>query len=242
MYYINKIVWFCISPFNIGLALIFISWFMLWRQNRHRSLKLSLTIFIIAIAWLIIWSLPITAYLLGHGIERRFVEKEKFDAPKADVAIDFGGSLVRSWYASEVYKCGKVNAVIPSAEKIEDVDVPLIRDLGVFEADIWIENNARNTEENVKYSREKCLEMTGNTKVTVLVVSSAVHIPRCMLMMAKYWPEAKAIACPCDFQTTRTFEDGWKWTLLVPSLSSYLASESFLHEYIGYFGYKYFRK
>ena len=268
MYWINKIIWFCINPLNIGVGLVLLGYVLerFEKFERFEKLrKIGRWAVVFAIGWLVVWSMPITAYVLGWGIERQFVEVEPKDAPQGDVAVDFGGSFMRSWYAAELVKCGKVKAVIPSAENIDRVDVPLIRDLGVSDAQLLIENEARNTEENVKNAKRiwesRSFESKSNKgglnsnihcststfdfdsqRPKVLVVSSAVHVPRCMLMMAKYWPEAEAIACPCDFQTTRTFEKGWKWSLLRPSLYSYIAAEAYLHEYIGYFGYKWLRK
>lgn len=255
MYYVNKLAWFILSPMTIILVMLGCGVWMLWRAGNadgkeRRAIRALGAGFVLAsmVVWAVL-SMPITAYVLGNGFERRYQEVDASDAPVGDVAIDFGGSPMRAWYAAELIKAGKAKWLIPSSENTMDVDVPLMHDLGVKDDLLLIDDRARNTEENVKFSKkvfEDSVTMGlslpfSNRAVRVLVVTSAVHMPRCMLMMEKYWPEAEAIPVACDFQTTKTFENGWRCGLFKPNMTSFMLSEAFVHEYIGYAYYKWLR-
>lgn len=242
MYHLNKLFWFLLNPLTIATIVVIVGLRLTYGSRR----KIGWWLVGMAVCGLMVLSMPITAHLLGWGIERNYQELSAKDFPgRGDVVLDLGGSWVRSWYAAELVKAGKAKAVIPSANNIKNQDVPLIRDLGVPENAIWVEDQARNTEENIKFAKrilgDRSQELGVRERVRVLLVTSAVHMPRAMLTMRKYWPEADVVPAPCDFMTTKTFERGWSWQLFKPSLTTYMASEAFLHEYVGFLYYLWLR-
>jgi len=241
LYYLHKLFWLLANPLSLVLATVVVG--IVLTYGRHRKLGWGLVF--LAVVVLSVFSMPITAHVLGHQLEGRYQEVSAKAFPHhGDVVLDLGGSIFRSWYAAELVKAGKAPTLIPSAENIRRQDVPLIRDLGVAESALWIESKARNTEENIKLSRQLYLSRVPLAKPhpKVLLVTSAVHMPRSCLLMEKYWPEAETIPAPTDFQTMRTFENGWSAKLFQPQLSIYVNSEAFLHEYLGYAYYKWLRK
>ena len=197
-----------------------------------------------ALVYFFIVSLPITSYLLGHAIERNYQEVPAAEMPDGDVVLNFGNYYERSWYAAELVKAGKAKIMIASGRGMSGESARLMRDLGVGSEFLVIENEARNTEENVKLSRElaqKDLRLATILHPRVLVVTSAAHMPRCMLLMKRFWPEAEAIPSPCNFISNEIYSHGFHWGLLKPKVSALADFESFFHEVVGWVYYRCFR-
>ena len=225
----------------LGMVALAVGLFLL--RIRKRFVGRLLVVLSIVYFWII--AMPITAYLLGHGIERHYTKVPPKDMPECDVAVCFGGYYARAWYAAELVKAGKAKVLIASGRGMSKSDAPLISDLGVGEDRLIIEDEARNTEENVKFSK-KVAEARGlegkSGRLKVLVVSTSVHMPRCMLSMQKYWPEAEAVAAPSDFPAAIIMSSGFNWSMLLPSIQSVIDFEAYYHEYVGWVYYRYFRR
>lgn len=240
-YWINKTVWFLTSPLDVGLVLLVCGW---WIVNGQRNLAhWGRRAALLGALLILVFSLPITGHILGYGLECNYEERDPKDVPEGDVALDLGGSWQRAWYAAELVKAGKAKTLIASGVGIEREDAVLIRNLGVTEDQLIIDGAARNTEENVKNAREiieqsNNLNNPSNRTTRVLVVTTAVHMPRSLLLMQKYWPEAKAIPAPTEFIVKRRDAKGINWGHFVPSLCSLEANLAFYHEYLGYAAYR----
>ena len=206
---------------------------------------------------LLLLSLPITGYVLGYGLERNYEERDPKDVPEGDVALDLAGSWQRAWYAAELVKAKRVKWLITSGVGVDRLDAKLIRDLGVKEPTLILDVEARNTEENIKNARrvfgEWCLPCdqspatshqspVTNHQPRVLVVTTAVHMPRSMLLMRKYWPEAQAIPAPTEFMVKRKDSKGICWDSFVPSLCALECNLAFYHEYLGYMAYRWLKR
>ena len=199
---------------------------------------------------LLLLSLPITGYVLGYGLERNYEERDPKDVPEGDVALDLAGSWQRAWYAAELVKAKRVKWLITSGVGVDRLDAKLIRDLGVKEPTLILAVEARNTEENIKNARrvfgEWCLPdgqpLAASRLPRVLVVTTAVHMPRSMLLMRKYWPEAQAIPAPTEFMVKRKDSKGICWDSFVPSLCALECNLAFYHEYLGYMAYRWLKR
>ena len=75
----------------------------------------------------------------------------------------------------------------------------------------------------------------------VLVVTSAWHMKRTMLMYQKYAPNVEAIPAPCDFENTMAMENVKGWMNLLPDPAAFMYNSVAFHEWLGYWGYKLFR-
>lgn len=237
MYCLNKLLWMLFSPSAIGVVMLAVGLILVWRKRS----RLGWWAVCVALAYFAIISMPISAYWLGKAIEGRYSEIPANEMPCADIVLDFGNYYERSWYAAELVKAGKATALVASGAGITNQNVRLIRDLGVPEDKLIVENEARNTEENVKLSKALVMRderFKGLSNVRVLVVSSAAHMPRCMLMMARHWPEAEAIPAPCNFMSNEIYSHGFHIGLLRPMVSSLADFESFYHEVVGWLYYR----
>lgn len=252
MYLLNKVVWFFASPLNVGLVLTAVGFWLLvggvrlqvssYGARGRRMSKWGKRTMGVGVGIVILLSLPVTSYVLGWGLERNYVERTPQEMPEGDVALDLGGDWHRAWYAAELVKAGKARVLIASGVGIEREDAVLIRNLGVTEDQLIVDGAARNTEENVKFAKRICeSKMKGpgeNQAIRVLVVTTAVHMPRSLLLMKKYWPEAEAIAAPTDFGALNKYSKGVTWESFIPSCESIKWSLAYFHEYLGYVAYR----
>ena len=177
----------------------------------------------------------------------------------------------RAWHAARLWKAGKVPIIIPSNVDAELCDVKLLVDLGVPREAVMLENKAVNSEENAKFVAEilaaassaKAMEARRNAKVTaaqagqaqwacqaertrepsakILLVTSACHMKRSLYMFEKYAPEIECIPAATDYQALPWKDNPFRFRSLLPSIDALSRNNSFIHEYIGYYGYKWFR-
>lgn len=255
MYLLNKIVGGCLNPLVIGLVLIVAGGLCLWRSWR----KTGFGLLIGAVVWLWLWSTPMTYRWMGGALESEWPVVKAEDAPTADAIVLLGGGMGsntnvypyaemwngadRVWHAARLYKAGKAPIVIPTGAGEKESSVPLLLDLGVPEGAIRVEPKARNTEENAMFV-EKILEPrnTQNTRKRVLLVTSAWHMRRSVLMYRKYAPSLEIIPAAADYEAT--VQTGRPFSLkdLWPDATMFYTNSYILKEYIGYWGYRLFRR
>lgn len=167
----------------------------------------------------------------------------------------------RAWHAARLWKAGKAPIIIPSNIGAEFADVKLLVDLGVPRDAVILENKAVNTEENAKFVGEILLGSGGvksggvgelvrggvggstspTSKPTVLLVTSALHMRRAMYMFEKYAPNVNCIPAATNYLALPWKGDSFRWRSLLPSIDAFARNNSFIHEYVGYYGYKWFR-
>lgn len=250
-YWINKAVWFLSNPLDVGVVLIAVGIWLSWhRPSSAFWARLGRWMCRAGAIILLLLSLPITGYVLGYGLERNYEERDPKDVPEGDVALDLAGSWQRAWYAAELVKAKRAKWLITSGVGVDRLDAKLIRDLGVKEPALILDVDARNTEENIKNARRVFGEwylpdgqpLAASRLPRVLVVTTAVHMPRSMLLMRKYWPEAQAIPAPTEFMVKRKDSKGICWDSFVPSLCALECNLAFYHEYLGYMAYRWLKR
>ena len=255
MYLLNKIVGGCLNPLAIGLVLIVAGGLCLWRGWR----KAGFGLLIGAVAWLWLWSTPMMYRWIGGSLESEWPVVKAEDAPTADAIVLLGGGMGantnvypyaemwngadRVWHAARLYKAGKAPLIVPTGRGEQESTVPLLRDLGVPESAIVVENKARNTEENARFV-EKILEPrnTQNTRKRVLLVTSAWHMRRSVLMYRKYAPSLDILPAAADYEATVQTGRPFSVKDLWPDTTMFYANSYILKEYIGYWGYRLFRR
>lgn len=255
MYLLNKIVGGCLNPLVIGLVMVVASGLCLWRNRRNMGLGLLVG----SVAWFWLWSTPVMYRWLGGALESEWPVVKAEDAPKADAIVLMGGGMGsntnvypyaemwngadRVWHAARLYKAGKAPVVIPTGAGERESAVPLLLDLGVPESAIVVEGEARNTEENAKFV-EKMLEPrnTQNTRKTVLLVTSAWHMRRSVLMYRKYAPSLDVIPAATDYEATVNTCRPFKFANLWPDANMLFVNSYIFKEYLGYWGYMILRK
>ena len=281
MYYINKIVGFLVSPIGVAFFGGFLA--LLCAKREHR--RVAKWIGWLTVAWLWLWSTPVMYRWVGLGLEREWPVVLAEDAPKADAIVILGGGMAantnvykyaemwggadRVWHAARLWKSGKAPIVIASGTGEREATVPLLRDFGVAEAAIVVEDKARNTEENAKFvediltqrSREAEEEGDGVKvlgkeravkdkvkvkgdvgRMRVLLVTSAWHMRRSVLMFKKYAPNLEIIPAATDYEGSIRMCREFSFGELLPSADYLSLNSSCFKEHIGYWGYRLLRK
>ena len=255
MYLLNKIVGGCLNPLVIGLVLVIVGGLCLWRSWR----KTGFGLLVGAVAWLWLWSTPMMYRWIGGSLESEWPVVKAEDAPTADAIVLLGGGMGsntnvypyaemwngadRVWHAARLYKAGKAPLIVPTGRGEQESTVPLLRDLGVPESAIVVENKARNTEENARFV-ENILEPrnTQNTRKRVLLVTSAWHMRRSVLMYRKYAPSLEIIPAAADYEATVNTSHPFCFKDIWPDTNALFANSYIFKEYLGYWGYRLFRR
>lgn len=201
-----------IIPLNLCLTLVVIGLVL----GLVRWRKTGLTIALFGAGWLLAWSLPITSLWLGGKLENHYPLPSPNEAPTADAIVVLGGNTANArsnWFepldkttvttrvdaAAELYLAGRAPKVLLSGGALEgDVSEArgmafAIRQLGVPESALILENASRSTYENAFLSAQ---EIQRHNIRSVLLVTSAVHMPRAMAVFRKQGINATAAAVP----------------------------------------------
>ncbi len=248
---IDKILSLCIYPSGFTLLLGFIGAVVLILGNK----KLTLIIWGFGIVYITICSLPIVSHILVDSLENKSTYLKLKVVPQADVIIVFGGVIRREfpgypfpdldsaadriWHAARLYHAKKAPKVIlsggrndwernsPSQAKTMAI---FLKDLGVPENDIILEEKSRNTFENAIYSKKI---MISNKMKNALLVTSALHMPRSKSIMEKI--KVNFITISTDFMIVNNKTEIWD---LLPNASSLNKTTFAMHEWIGIVVYK----
>ena len=113
---------------------------------------------------------------------------------KRNNQIAFGNSSDRLFQTIALYKTGKIKRILISSgsanlikktRKEADLAFNYLKEIGIPDTAILIENQSRNTLENASYSAKLINEKIPNA--SVLVITSAWHIPRAKLIFSKHF-------------------------------------------------------
>ena len=248
---INKIVGFVANPLSIGMLMIAAGLVLvLFRKRKAAVWTLATTL-----TWFWFWSMPIVGGWLALPLEEDYPVMLAEEMPKADAIVLMGGGVWgstnypyaclsegadRAWHAARLWKAGKAPIIIPSNVGAELGDVKLLVDLGVPRDAVILENKAVNTEENAKFVRD-ILAAKNAKGAKVLLVTSACHMRRSLYMFEKYAPEVECIPAATDYQKLPWVDMPFDFRGLLPNINAFANVNSLVHEYIGYYGYKWFR-
>ena len=251
MYYLNKIVWAMVNPLAIGLLLVFAG--IVFACLRRR--KTCVGLLVVAVAWLWCWSTPFVADKLGASLESEIPPAPVEQLPQADVIILLGGGMNaatnvyphpnlcaaadRVWHAARIFKAGKAPLIVPSGTGCDLCEVPFLVDLGVPRAAIRAEAESRNTEENAKFVADL---LKGREHPKVLLVTSAWHMRRALLMYRRYAPDLEIVPAPADYESTISRAKPFAVGDLCPDFYALTVSSTIWKEILGYWWYKIARR
>ena len=249
--FINKCVGVVVNPLFIGMMMM-VAGLVLIRLKRFQAASCTLTL---SFVWFWFWSMSIVGGWLCLSLEKDYPVVLAEDTPKADAIVllgggvggntnypyaDLGPSADRAWHAARLWKARKAPIIIPSNIGAELADIKLLMDLGVPRDAVVLENRAVNTEENAKFVAD-LLAVKNAKNSKILLVTSAYHMRRSLYMFRKYAPELKCIPAATDYGVLPWMNEPFKWRSLLPNIGAFARNNDFIHEYIGYYGYKIFR-
>ncbi len=235
-----------IYPLGTSIVLALISAVFICTQRLRAGASLAMAAFF----WLTLWSLSPVADALSRSLEGQSVDRAIEKVPEADLILVFGGvmkpptmghpyanlgsSADRVWQAARLYHAGKAELVVLSGGRNNwqeressqaAVMASFLRDLGVPDSAIILEERSRNTYENAV----NCAEiMRRRGAKHALLITSALHMPRAKASMATTAMAFTAIAT--DFEVADRHLSARDW---LPNVQALQLSTLALHEWIG---------
>ena len=242
MYILNKIAAAIVNP-TVAAALFVLLGYLMRKR----------LFYILALVWLWFWASTLPLRWFGVPMEGEYPQKLAEEYPASDAIVLLGGGMFgdtnilkyaelqdagdRAWFAGRLYKAGKAPLVVVTGVGSNESDAEFLRDYGVPESAIAVDDDARNTEENAKFTK-KVLEGRGRR---VLLVTSAWHMRRAALMFSKYAPSLDVTPAPADYMFTSGGGRPFEAKDLLPCVENFYRSTTLFRELLGYFGYKIFR-
>lgn len=234
-----------VIPINFAIVLLLLATLLIVLKRR----KHALIIILMASAWTFFWSLPVASIWLGGHLENRFTYNASAHAPTADAIVVLGGHTANSrqnWFddydpnktttrisrGAELYATQRAPLILVSGAALDGGTseaqsmARYLKNEGVPETNILLEEKSYTTRENAIYSAQKLKELKANQ---VLLVTSSLHMARAMASFEKQG--VNVIAAPVAPQITRP-NDSWL-AIWKPNYQSLNASRSIIKEYVG---------
>jgi uncharacterized SAM-binding protein YcdF (DUF218 family) len=232
--------------------LFFIAGAVLFGIGRRRS---GVAVASFAMAWLWVWSMPATSDVLRRSLESRYPHAAAEDVPIADAAVVLGGGFLRDtawpyptasdtvnryWHGARLYHAGRVRKIVLTGggdpeqpEKLTEAQAGAVflKDMGVPEEHILLDNLALNTQQHVG-NVAKLLE--DNELESFLLVTSAVHMRRAEAVFRAGGLQPIPVAT--DFRVES--EPVFRLRRFLPSARYLDSSTDAVHEYVGYWFYR----
>jgi len=174
------------------------------------------------------------------------------------------GSADRAWHGARLYKAGKAPKVFVTTE----ADALFMIDLGVPREAITVNDKARNTEEearliagamkrvqssqtvsslgfSVQSSDDNSKPQTLNTKLErpkVLLVTSAWHMRRALLMYRRYAKDVEVVPAATDYVNMTMFGRPLEFVDFIPDPCMIGQNAYMFKEWLAFYGYYFLRK
>lgn len=213
----------------------------------------GVVLIIVGLAWVLAWSLPVTSLYLGGRLESQHPYKLPRDLPRADVIVIFGGNTQANranWFepyqratavdridlAQALYVAGRAPRILISGSALDgkvseaQMIARLLRQRGIPDSAILLENNSRNTFENARFTD---IIMRGQKLKSALLVTSALHMPRALGSLQKRGIQVTAAGGAPQI----ILPHNNPLALWHPHFRSLEASRTIIKEYLGLFGY-----
>jgi uncharacterized SAM-binding protein YcdF (DUF218 family) len=239
-------------PFGLSLLLLAIASALRRRARWTRALCFS------AFLLLLLFSFGEASQLLLGSLEHQYAPVPIAAVPAAQAIVVLGGDdssgpavpgegpelgkgSGRLLYAARLFRAGKAPLVLFAGGAFPFLTVPtpiseaqasaqLLKEWGVSEQAILLEDQSRNTRENAVNSFP-ILQRRGVSRI--LLVTSAFHMPRASAVFRK--AGFQVIPAPVDFQT---IGDRSLFSRFVPDVDSLSDSQVALKEWLGLFVYR----
>lgn len=255
MVHFNHYIGFLTSPLT-GVSLLFVLWCVLLLLRKRRIASVCVVLGI-AFLWLFssgIMLRVLSAYLFSSEYRNCSIAS----LPDAAVIVVLGGGMGkpagfsthpelfvasdRVWHAARLWNAGKASKIAVSGSSERYAALPYLLDLGIPEDAILVDDKSRNTEENAKLVQELLSNiMPGAGKQKVLLVTSAWHMKRALLMFERYAPDLEIVPAPTDFEAVECINRKITIWDFIPSAETLYRNTYLFKEVVGYWGYLVFR-
>lgn len=234
-----------VIPLNLFAALLLLAVVLFVTRHRKTAAALALS----GLLWAGAWSLPATSLWLGGYLENIYPYQPAAQVQHADAIVVLGGYTAQNrsnWFlqdtarktsarverAADLYKAERAPYIVLSGAALDggvseaQMMAQTLKALDVPASAALMENNSQTTQQNGEYTA-RLLE-NRNFK-EVLLVTSALHMPRAMAIFRKQG--VNVIAAGAAPQITAPDTPGFsRWK---PSMLALQSSRSIIKEYVG---------
>jgi uncharacterized SAM-binding protein YcdF (DUF218 family) len=244
-YFAAVIVSQLLSPFNWIVILVITAFLVKQKQFKKVILYSALVIFILfgnpflfnlyAKKWQ-----PAPNSIAEQSTYSCGIVAGGFASPDADASGYFNTSADRFIQVLRLYKTGVIKNILVSGGNGKEDQCQFnegswvkgqLKEMGVPDSVILVEDKSRNTEENAINSKNILDSL--HLKPPYLLITSAYHVPRATEIFQK--ANLQVIPFPCNYTDGRGKTDFWD---IIPRFSVLFGWETYLKETAGYFWYK----
>jgi uncharacterized SAM-binding protein YcdF (DUF218 family) len=170
--------------------------------------------------------------VLSGGVLPRVAPRATVEVGEAGDRILYSAQLYKNGYAPEIICTG--NVMRPGARQRSTAEemAELLTTLGVPGAAIVIEGGSGNTHE---HAVNLCPMLTTRGTKSVLLVTSAMHMPRSLRSFRRVCPAVTFIPTPTDYRATEEARPTWYQRLVgfIPTPANFVNFSDAAHEYLG---------
>ncbi|NYT26355.1 YdcF family protein [Alcaligenaceae bacterium] len=234
-----------VIPLNLGITLFVLGVLMFVLRRRRVAFLLAGG----GMAWILFWSLPASTLWAGGRLEQRYPYRPPDDLPAAQAIVVLGGNTASSrpnWFesydraktvarvdtAARLYRAQRAPLVIVSGAALDgtvseaQIMANQLRQQGVPAEAIIQENKSFTTYENAVYTARLLKEEDLDQ---VLLVTSALHMPRAMGVFQKQ----QVHAIPASSPPQIVVPNDPAFSFWQPNTHVLSASRSVVKEYVG---------
>lgn len=251
MFLIHQIVNILINPIFVVLTLLVLG-VILQRKGFIRSAQWTLGC---GIVWLFVLSWPPVVDTVGLWLERKYPAAKVESYPSVDAIVVLGGGVgmppseveypypwmseaadrvwhgARLWHAQRAQWPERAVKIYCTGPDVSLHTPLLLKDFGVPPDVVIPLDGPVNTEAEAKRYET---ELSGKT---VLLVTSALHMKRSVMIFRKYAPSLKVLPAATDHQFIDWSGRFGRWQYYFPSVTALALSASIEHELIGLLRY-----
>ena len=232
-------------PLNLGITLLVLALVLFMLRARRSAGLLTIA----ACAWVLFWSLPASTLWAGGRLEQLYPYRPAAQVPTAQAIVVLGGSTANNrhnWFtpyerdraiarvdtAANLFQAGRAPYIFVSGAYLEgelseaQVMARALQERGIPESAIVTESESLTTRENALFTARELRERHLHT---VLVVTSALHMPRAIATFRKQGFDP--IAAPSPPQIVVPDDPGFSFWQ--PNWRVLQASRSIVKEYVG---------
>lgn len=234
-----------VIPLNLCIALLVIAVVLLMFRRRRTAAAFA----ILSLTWGLFWSLPASSLWAGGRLEQLYPYTDASNLPPAQAIVVLGGHTAGgrlNWFqpydretaqtrtdsAAQLYRAERAPLILLSGAALDgsqseaETMANALRKSGIPSDALLLERKSFNTYENAVYSA-RILKKLGISRV--LVVTSALHMPRAIAVFSKQG--LTPIAAPSAPQIK--VPDDPDFSFWLPDQRTFFASRSIIKEYIG---------
>ena len=175
--------------------------------------------------------------VLSGGIHARTPPRPTVEVSEAGDRVLYGAELFRRGKAPQIICTGDVGTgALGTHPEAEDM-AELLRMIGIPDTAIFLETKAQNTHE---HAINLCPIFAERKIHRVLLVTTAMHMPRSIGVFRQSCPAVEYVAAPTDFRVTSGPPAPWYRHVIdpLPTPQSLADFTSVSHEYIGLLYYR----